>query len=273
MSGGVIGKCSEKYIAYGGGAWIVFDTIAGIYSNLCARSVDDGVTWSVVPVSALFAADEVKFINNKFVALSISQSAIQTSDNFGLNWDKIVLPEMPLFDGTSKSFYYGIAGNGNTWIAVSRYRQTGVNYSMGAKSTDNGVTWTSYQMPKNTGGFYDIEYGNGVWVAIPYTYFTDVNSVSCIVSTNNGVSWDTLNYGFYRPILSKIRFNNNKFYQLMDGNIGISSEYMCVLDSTQPTKWSFVGVPKSAYYIKPSVNSTGTVISLVTNGTTGIIYQ
>jgi hypothetical protein len=273
MSGGRIGYGNRKYIAYGDGAWVVFDGFAGIFSDLCARSVDDGVTWTAIPVSAAFAADEVKYINNKFVAFSVSQSAIQTSDNGGLNWDKIKLPEVPPFDGTSPSYYYGIAGNGNTWIAVSRYRQTGVNYSVGAKSTDNGVTWTSYQMPKNTGGFYDIEYGNGVWVAIPFTYFTDVNSLSCIVSTNNGVSWETINYAYYRPYLSRIRFNNNKFYQLRDGSIGITSEYMCVLDSTQPTKWSFVGAPKSDYYVKPSVNNIGTVISVAENSTTGLIYQ
>ena len=276
MSGGVIGYGGHKFIAYGGGAWVVFDRFAGIYSNLCARSTDDGVTWATVPVSAAFIAEQVKFINNKFVTLSPLQSTIQTSDNFGLNWDRINLPELPKFDGTSDSNYFGIAGNGNVWIAVSEYRQTGVNYSVGAKSTDNGVTWSSYQLPKNTGGFWDIEFGNGVWVAVPFTRFTDVNSVSCIVSTNNGTSWNTINYGYYRPLLPRITFNNGKFYQLNDGlmNAQVASEYMGVLDSTQPTKWSFVGVPRSTLYTKPSVNSTGTVISLATNNaTTGIIYQ
>ena len=279
MSGGVIGRGGHKYIAYGGGAWIVFDRFAGIFSNLCARSTDDGVTWTTVPVSGAFIAEQVKFINNKFVTLSPLQSTIQTSDNFGLNWDLIKLPELPKFQGTDDSNYYGIAGNGNVWIAVSEYRQTGVNYSVGAKSIDNGATWTTYQLPKNTGGFWDIEYGNGVWVAVPFTRFTDVNSVSCIVSTDNGVSWNAVNYGFYRPLLPRIAFNNGKFYQLNDGllpptSTGVESEYMGVLDSTQPIKWSFVGVPRSTYYTKPSVSSTGTVVSLMpNNATTGIIYQ
>lgn len=270
MSGGIAGYGSDKYIAYGNGAWIVYDRRGSYWSEVYARSTDDGVTWSLLPVAAGAARnlfiEEIYYHNNRFVTLAKSQSAITISTDSGLTFGgAIYLPKLP----NSTSYYRGIAANGSTWIAISDY-YSNPSYNVGAISTDSGLTWAALtNLPYGGGGCFDIAYGNGLWVCTPYLW-TNLQYVSCIISDNNGASWSLISYNDYRPRLPQIRYNNGKFYQL-EFILG-SSFYMPILDSTT-RKWTVVGLPTTEYWTTPSVNNTGTVICLDSYGTQGFKYQ
>ena len=271
MSGARIGYGSEKYIAYGAGTWIVYDSKGSLYSELYARSTDDGVTWSLLPVDKLTDARNLRieglyYFNNRFVTLTPTKSAITISTDNGLTFGGIIyLPKLP----NTTNYYRGIAANGSTWIAISDYYGN-PSYNLGAISNDSGLTWSALtNIPYGGGGCWDIAYGNGMWVCTPFLW-TTLPFVSSIASINNGASWFLIPYNNYKPRVPQITYNNGKFYQIeyLNG----SATYMCILDSTTQ-KWTGVGLPKLDKWCYPSVNNTGTLIALNSYGTQGFKYQ
>lgn len=128
--------------AYGGGVWVqaLGDVSAG--STVARRSTDDGATWTgiVLPVAArwyglTWCSGSSLFILVGGAAGGGGAGVILTSPN-GTTWTSRT---------NSLSYPYSVAANGNTVIAACN------NGTTHGRSTDGGVTWTTFAAPGGYG--------------------------------------------------------------------------------------------------------------------------
>jgi hypothetical protein len=104
--------------------------------NSIVRSLDNGLTWSVVTVPGLTNTDKVWFFGNRFFVLSRSGAAAWT-DNLGATWVSATVP----IDSDGSVAYWSIAVNG--WHIVL----SGGKCRSFAVSHDKGKTWEKWYAP------------------------------------------------------------------------------------------------------------------------------
>ena len=87
---------------------------------------------------------------------------------------------MPYEYNCNNDGWLNIAYGNGVFVAIDSSYNTSAT-STCVISTDNGKTWTQYDMP--IGDLYSVAYGNGVFVAVNYSSNTSATS------TDNGVTW------------------------------------------------------------------------------------
>jgi hypothetical protein len=142
------GTVAVTDIAYGNSRWVA----VGAEGGKMAYSDDNGVTWTAVTDSTLFAngIGDIAFGNNRFVA--VIGRRIAYSDN-GISWTAVT-------NSPFSTDIKGIAYGNNRFVAVD-----GIGTI--AYSEDNGVTWTAVEDSKMSFPF-GIAYGNNRFVAVGF---------------------------------------------------------------------------------------------------------
>ncbi|MFN7703579.1 MAG: hypothetical protein ACK5OS_03075, partial [Chryseotalea sp.] len=184
------------------------------YSGLY-RSTDEGQTWQKLPTPPFLSINNLDFVGNRMVILSLNNS-IYYSDDLGITWTKSVSAPTQL---------------------TRMYNHNGVLYAVSSssavyKSTDGGVNWS----PINFGSVFSDLPENAIAFTFGFagkgdTLFLANDYVGVIYSTDEGFNWtvpannivntteDFLgNYG--------VEVNDNKLYLLSDnGALLVSSDW------------------------------------------------
>jgi hypothetical protein len=154
-------------VAANGTTWVaVADS-----TNQAARSTDNGVTWSVVTMTANRIWEDTAANGTTWVAVAFEADANRSTDN-GASWSNVSLP---LF-----AAWRAVAANGTTWVAV------GTNISQCIRSTDDGANWVTVNLPANR-FWFNVTANGTTWVALAGNG-TDQSARS----TDNGASWTAI---------------------------------------------------------------------------------
>ena len=159
-------------LAYGNGIFVAVSI-----DGKAMRSIDGGKNWLYSTTSQNGIWSSVAYGNGIFVAVSSDGKAMR-SLNGGNNW---------LYSTTNPvGQYSSVAYGDGVFIAVGGLYSAHTSYRNIAKSTDEGVSWSSVTFP----GFYpdDIAYGEGVFVAM--SNLQDGVIEVAIRSTNDGSNWE-----------------------------------------------------------------------------------
>ena len=158
-------------VAYGGGKYVA---IAG-NSNIAAHS-SDGINWTEVTLPSTQFWQSVDYVNGNFVAVCSGAVSIY-STNGGVSWTQIAITNANwrcrsngsrivainlsfnniiryTSDGTSwtsatlpaSATLFGINYGGDRWVATPNNEG---GRTQGFYSTDNGATWTGFNMPSS----------------------------------------------------------------------------------------------------------------------------
>ncbi|WP_164490041.1 glycine-rich protein [Runella sp. SP2] len=275
-------------VAYGNGKFVAVMAHAYESTKGYIFTSTDGVNWTkqthaAVSVSAYFNGfQNVTFANGQFVAVGGSRllnGIVQTSPD-GVTWTN---HSVPLQSGLNDIAY----ANG-TWVVVGG---GGL-----AKSTDNGITWTTISQNISNVVYRGVAYGNDTWVAsglgnvviasndlinwqlwdvtspdnhsVDVTFgngkFVAVRSDGKALTSVNGINWTPQNTGA-TDFLSFIDFLNGEFivtdgYSETPGDVLTSSNGICW--AGKPTNLSF-GLLNMTYGngIYASISNDGKIYS------------
>lgn len=160
-------------IAFGNGVFVsVGENYVYSLAKFC-RSTDDGLTWTDVSPGLPQQNSMYKVATNgSGTWLTGGQNGkFYRSTNNGLTWGSSFTTAAL---GTSLPIQSLASNGGNTWIAVTS--------GGAARSTDNGVNWTS--LSSGAGAtIRDVIYSNGVW------FIASVGSPFVRYSIDDGVTW------------------------------------------------------------------------------------
>lgn len=115
--------------------------------------------------------------------------------NVWAKYPKATYPTLATLFGTTSAnvaFASGAVTHGisTTWQTVAYgdgvWIIGGFNASTGARSVDNGATWTSLLINGGASGSGQIAYGNGIFISI----YTASGNSSYATGTNNGLTWN-----------------------------------------------------------------------------------
>ncbi len=208
------------------------------------RSANGGLNWTVVSPSPTSLADfySIKMIDANTGFICGSRSAVYKTTNSGLNWDSLIIPNMPAGLILSKVDFV----NAQTGWIFARYL-TG-NDSTIFKTTNGGINWFRQKLGTATGSENTIYAANMLdenngWVlnSKPRPWKT----------TNGGITWDStaLSDNYLAGSLYGIKmFNtltgycvgsNNKVYKTTNGgttpwiSVGFTSSTIITLYSLE----------------------------------------
>lgn len=247
------------------------------------RSTNSGVSWSVVSPSPTSVADfySIDMIDDNTGYICGSKSAVYKTTNGGVNWDSLVIPNIPAGSILSEVDFI----NAQTGWIFSRYL-TGYDSTI-FKTTNGGTNWFKQKLNAPTGS------SNSIYGAC----MLDENTGWCLnnkprpwKTTNGGVNWDStkLNDNYLAGQLQDIKMvnaltgycvgMNNRVYKTTDGgatpwiNVSFSSttvitNYTC--EVWNPLEMVVLGTYGTAYYTS---NGGSSWINKNIGGTLNDIY-
>lgn len=140
----------------------------------------------------------------------------------------------------------GVARGNGSFVAVGGEPATltGPATATIVTSTDNGITWSSKNLPGGVQNLTAVAYGNGIFVAVgrsSYNAAVNPNGKATILTSPDGNSWTIRSSGSFLG-LNGIVFANGKFTAVGDYNQSGDSlpEGAAILSSTDGITWSFV---------------------------------
>lgn len=177
-----------KAIAYGGSGGTTYVALSQNYSDICATSTDNGVTWTKrsMPFKAEWSAICWGATSGRFVAVCRNSNLCATSPD-GITWTIQYLP--------ATQNWNAVASNGTSFVAVGATTADAVT-TIGASSVD-GQTWVATTM--TSGIWRCCAYGSGRYVALAQTgvlnYDTDgigtwTNGTALTSATYVGIAWN-----------------------------------------------------------------------------------
>ena len=158
----------------------------------------DGINWEEMELPYKIAWRDVKFLNDKFIAVGNSLSGAYSEN--GVNWSEMKMPNV----GPWYSLAYG---NGV-------YVSTALGSLSGAYSTD-GITWSAMRMPFN-GAWNSVTFGKDKFVAI-------AQNVNQAAYSYDGMNWNTSSIS--NQTWRSVAYGDSKFVacSLGTGNIAAYS--------------------------------------------------
>ncbi|MFA5012747.1 MAG: YCF48-related protein [Ignavibacteria bacterium] len=123
-------------------------SVSTVTQDQILRSTNSGNNWTVVSPSATSNAEfySIDMIDDNTGYICGNRSAVYRTTNGGVNWDSLVIPNMPAGIILSKVDFV----NAQTGWLFSRY--TAGNDSTIFKTTNSGTTWTKQKINANTTG-------------------------------------------------------------------------------------------------------------------------
>jgi len=188
------------------------------------RSTNFGGNWSVVSPSSTSLADfySIDMIDNNTGYICGSRSAVYKTTNGGLNWDSLVIPNIPAGVVLSKIDFV----NSQTGWIFSRY-VTGNDTTI-FKSTNGGINWSKQKLNVGTGTLNTI---NSAIMLDENTGWLLNNKPRPWKTTNGGLTWDStaLNDNYLAGSLYDIKMlnastgycvgSNNRIYKTTNGGV------------------------------------------------------
>lgn len=205
-----------KTAAYGGGTWVMLADGNGNGSTASAYS-SDSVSWTSGLI-ANGAWNDIAYGNSTFVAIAKDGKAATSPD--GIIWTLRTIPA---------GEYTSIAFGNNTFVAVSS------GGTQVARSTNNGVSWTSEQLPEGA-DWSSVAFGKGIFVAVAQS---DSSVTQTAYSTNNGVTWVS---GSFAGGCKSLAYGNNRFVAIAGGYSGAQNTFI----SFDGITWTSGQLPYSA---------------------------
>lgn len=152
------------------------------------RSTNNGMNWAVVQPSPASASDfySIEMVNSATGFVCGSKSAVYKTTNGGVNWDSLVIPNMPAGLVLTKVDFV----NEQTGWVFSRYL-TGYDSTI-YKTTNGGANWFKQKFGTATGTENTI---NAACMLDANTGWLLSNKPRPWKTTNGGASWDSTGLG------------------------------------------------------------------------------
>lgn len=160
--------------------------VAGSQGGI-ARTTNSGATW--IPISSPqfdWAYFQIKIISASEIYLVGDPTSLYKSTDLGNSWQTINI--LPVSGPASTFIWYSMDKVGSTMVLCG-------DYGIVAKSTDNGLTWSSNSFLLNANILFDVELAPGTNNLFAVGRQNTIGTRQVFYSTNYGGNWVTKDLG------------------------------------------------------------------------------